>query len=482
MSKKVISIVLSVAMVVAVLCVGFGAVTASADTVTYYFLAPENFLLAEGSGDKVGYYYWQPEEIAPWPGAEMTKAPEVGERVYKVEAPDMDATGTIIFNAFVDAGNPADPALAAVAHQTVNINTEGYMKGESKLYETLDNFYGMIYVLSSDPADVTVNEFSGATQTKGEWFSIDSSSEYYYKNYLDDAGNYYSLKKSTDPTPAPSGKQYHAGDKVTVSFSFGGVDPAGTLTSFVEFNNEVLKYEGKEKKVTTTGTVLVNDNLSEEVDSDGRSMANRLGIGCVFDPTGEEHTFAGDKVTMFEFTFTALKDFDLADAGIQRVTTEITTIKDDDVADVFVNDGYDATKEDNYTKVDVNVECNHTPVDPSSTTSSDTSSVAPSSSTPEESSSSASASSETSSTKSEESKTSSKASSAATSSKATGDASKNSSSSKAGSTSSNKTGSNGTSSNGAAVQTAGTFAVVSLVVILMAAAAVVLYTRKKTEE
>ena len=465
MSKKVISIVLSVAMVVAVLCVGFGAVTASADTVTYYFLAPENFLLAEGSGDKVGYYYWQPEEIAPWPGAEMTKAPEVGERVYKVEAPDMDATGTIIFNAFVDAGNPADPALAAVAHQTVNINTEGYMKGESKLYETLDNFYGMIYVLSSDPADVTVNEHSGATQTKGEWFSIDPSSEYYYKKYAD-----------------PSGKQYHAGDKVTVSFSFGGVDPAGTLTSFVEFNNEVLKYEGKEKKVTTTGTVLVNDSLSEEVDSDGRSMANRLGIGCVFDPTGEEHTFAGDKVTMFEFTFTALKDFDLADAGIQRVTTEITTIKDDDVADVFVNDGYDATKEDNYTKVDVNVECNHTPVDPSSTTSSDTSSVAPSSSTPEESSSSASSSSETSSTKSEESKTSSKASSAATSSKATGDASKNSSSSKAGSTSSNKTGSNGTSSNGAAVQTAGTFAVVSLVVILMAAAAVVLYTRKKTEE
>ena len=44
MSKKVISIVLSVAMVLAVLCVGFGALTASADTVTYYFLAPSNYL------------------------------------------------------------------------------------------------------------------------------------------------------------------------------------------------------------------------------------------------------------------------------------------------------------------------------------------------------------------------------------------------------------------------------------------------------
>lgn len=471
MSKKVISIVLSIAMVVAVLCVGFGAISASADTVTYYFLAPSNFLLAEGSGDKVGYYYWQPSEIAPWPGAEMTKAPEIGERVYKCEAPDMDETGTIIFNAFVDAGNPADPALAAVAHQTKNINTEGYMKGESKLYDTLDNFYGMIYVLSGAEEDKEINEYSGAITTKGEWFSVDPSSEYYYKNYLDAAGDYYTLDKaadtdttSTDTTSseATTGKKYHKDDKVTVTFLFGGVDPAGTLTSFIDFNKDVIQYVEKEKLVTTTGTVLVNDGFSEE---DG--MGSRLGIGCVFDPTGEEHTFAGDKVAMFNFTFTALKDFDIEDLGVKGITTEITTIKDDDVADVFVNDAMDAekAKEDTYTEVKVTVDCNHESEPVSSVISSE----------PEKPSSSE-AEKPAVSSKTEESK----ASSAATSSKATPDASKTSSS-----TSSNKNGtSNGTTNNnnGAAIQTAGTFAVISLVVILMAAAAVVLYTRKKTEE
>ncbi len=477
MSKKVISIVLSVAMVVAVLCVGFGAVTASADTVTYYFLAPENFLLAEGSGDKVGYYYWQPSEVAPWPGAEMTKAPEVGERVYKCEAPDMDSTGTIIFNAFVDAGNPADPALAAVAHQTVNINTEGYMKGESKLYETLDDFYDMIYVLSGAEEDKSVNEFSGAITTKGEWFSIDPASEYYYKNYLDESGNYYSLDKADDNTDSDttgSDKQYHAGDKVTVTFLFGGVDPAGTLTSFVDFNKDILTYEGKEKLAATTGTVLVNEDLKEE---DG--MGSRLGIGCVFDPTGEEHTFAGDKVAMFAFTFTATKDFNVDELGIQRVTTEITTIKDDDVVDVFVNDDANTVVDEAYTEVKVDVECNHTPdVDSSSETSSKT-----------DSSSKTDESSKTDVSSNVSSEDNKNASSSATSSKATDDPSKNSSttsnsSSSNGGTSSNKggTSSGGTASNGAAVQTAGTFAVVSLVVILMAAAAVVLYTRKKTEE
>ena len=134
MSKKVISILLSAAMLVAMLCVGVGAVTASADTVTYYFLAPDEYFATNNS---VGYYYWSPEENGPWPGLEMTPAPEVGDNVFKCEAPDMDSTSTIIFNAFVDAGTPADPELAAYAHQTINVNTEGYVTGESAVYDEL---------------------------------------------------------------------------------------------------------------------------------------------------------------------------------------------------------------------------------------------------------------------------------------------------------------------------------------------------------
>ena len=50
MSKKVISILLSAAMLVAMFCVGFGAVSAAADdTRTYYVRAPDNYSKTEAS-------------------------------------------------------------------------------------------------------------------------------------------------------------------------------------------------------------------------------------------------------------------------------------------------------------------------------------------------------------------------------------------------------------------------------------------------
>ena len=186
--KKIASVLLTAALLATTAC--FATVSASADeTATYYFLAPDDFF---ATNDQVGFYYWAPAENAAWPGQAMTPAPEVGENVFKCEAPSMDATSTIIFNAFVDAGNPADPALAAVAHQTVNINTEGYAEGESEVYDALgmelDDFNGMIYVLNRH--DRTINDYSGAATTVGEWFSIDPSAPNYYKNFDKYYGSY----------------------------------------------------------------------------------------------------------------------------------------------------------------------------------------------------------------------------------------------------------------------------------------------------
>ena len=161
--------------------------------VTYYFLAPNNYFAANND---VGYYYWQPQEIAPWPGAAMTPAPEIGENVFKCSVGDMDTTSTIIFNAFVDAGNPADPDLAAVSHQSVNINLEGYDVGDSKFYDKLDNFYGMIYVYSPDNFDI--NEYYGSEIRSGEWFSVNPGDDNYYRYYLDSSGQYYTTEKNTD--------------------------------------------------------------------------------------------------------------------------------------------------------------------------------------------------------------------------------------------------------------------------------------------
>jgi hypothetical protein len=349
--------------------------------------------------------------------------------------------------------------------------------------------YNMIYVLADDDAHRKQKE-NGAYETSGEWFSIDPSSPYYYKKYADYFGTYDFVAEGKDAlvtdnddsdTTPTDGKQWHEGDTVKVALMFGGLDNAGTLTTYVDFDPAYLSYTGeKEKLAGVTGTVLVNDNLNPD---DG--FEHTLAIGCVFDPTGEEHAFAGDKVALWTFTFKALKDFNVEDLGLSRITTEITKIDNDDVVDVLINDTKDPSVVDNYTELKVDVICDHTfdtetdaPTDTETDSDTTTSSTVSSETVSSETVSSETVSSETSSTTSN---TSSKTSSNTSSDKKdTGDASKSSSGSS--SKSASNGGSNNNNNTAATVQTAGTFAVVSLVVILMAAAAVVLYTRKKTEE
>jgi len=472
MSKKVISIVLSAAMLVAVLCVGFGAVTAAADdTYTYYFLAPDSYIKAEANdgntnvNSSVGAYWWQPEDQASpaWPGVEMTAAPEVGENVYKIEGVPA-ATGTIIFNAFIDAGNPQDPELAKIAHQTININTEGYEAGEAEYDATVEteNFNGWIYVLANDEEHTTVNDFSGATTIGGNWFTLDN-----YKNYEKFYGSYgfaadtteTDSETTTDSEPASTeGKKYHAGDTVTVTVEAGDIKIDGAAAKLgaynydVNYDASVVKYVSGVDK-TTGGMPLVNTAKEGVV-----KLATMAAMGLAED-------FSGAKAPVYELTFEVTADTD--DLGINGKCTSLTAVTADGSSTstlVGVNN-----PDDPYTDLVIAVECPHetdTDSEPAGTDSEE-----PTSSKTQSKDESKNVSSKT------DSKTESKnASSKTESKKATGD----NASSK--STSSGKSATTSTATSTATVQTAGTFAVVSLVVILMAAAAVVLYTRKKTEE
>ena len=87
--------------------------SASSETYTYYFLAPDTFF-----DTNVG----APNSDV---GVTMEQAPEIGDNVFKIEGVSPD-TSTIIFNAFTDVEYPVSPQIAVWAHQTCNINTEGY--------------------------------------------------------------------------------------------------------------------------------------------------------------------------------------------------------------------------------------------------------------------------------------------------------------------------------------------------------------------
>jgi len=473
MSKKVISIVLSAAMLVAMLCVGVGAVTASADdTYTYYFLAADNFFKPEAgaSNSSVGVYWWQPSEVAPWPGIEMTAAPEVGENVFKIEGVSPDTT-TVIFNAFVDAGNPADPKLAAVAHQTININTEGY-DADCPYDDTVatDNFNNWIYVL--DRNDITVNEYSGAQTTGGAWFTLDNykDNEQYYGSY----GFGADTTSDTDAAPAESdadtaAKKYHAGDTVTATVEFGGITcngEAGKIGAYnydVNYNADVLKYESCEQK-TTGGMPLANGATAGVV---------KLGNMAA---TGLDQDFTGAKAPVAVLTFTVTADTD--DLGITGACTSLSGMSQDGSATEKLV-GVD-NPDDPYSDLVVDVTCPHdtdTETETDTTVEPDTDTTAP-----VDSDTDTTVKPDTDTTVKPDTDTTKKDTDTAKAS----DSDKKGTGDNASKTSSTTSGAKGTTSttgtSTATVQTAGTFAVVSLVVILMAAAAVVLYTRKKTEE
>ncbi|MBR1731439.1 MAG: Ig-like domain-containing protein [Ruminococcus sp.] len=138
-----------------------------------------------------GIYWWttsynaddyKGENAQGWPGFRILEQDPDDPHIFICEVPE-DA-GTIIFNNTVDAGQTHTNPNYALNYQTVDISTI-YMEpidDPYAFYETTadgkpiteDNpmtFGGMIYVVN--PVDTTVNEFSGATTTKGEWF-------YYY--------------------------------------------------------------------------------------------------------------------------------------------------------------------------------------------------------------------------------------------------------------------------------------------------------------
>ena len=93
----------------------------------------------------------------------------------------------IIFNSFFEAPASSEN-ITYDDYQTVDIYLDGYVEGDSKIYDTLENFYDMIYVLA--PPDLSYAELRNTLTRKGEWFSIFPGDYNYYKNYKDYYGTY----------------------------------------------------------------------------------------------------------------------------------------------------------------------------------------------------------------------------------------------------------------------------------------------------
>ena len=347
MFKKFISLILTAAMMSAVMCAVVSVSATAEEKVTYYFLAPDNFFKTEAGAinEDVGYYYWQPSENAAWPGEKATPAPEVGSNVFKIEIANSDYTGTVIFNAFVDAGNPADPEKAKVAHQTVNIDLEEC------------DYYGMIYVLANDNEHRSVGEFSGAYTTGGNWFSINPTDDNYYKNSYN-----YTTYNLEDVAPVPPvDKAHHKDDTVTLTYSIGNVPRIGSFGSQIFYNTEVLELTAIEQNYTK-GAVVTNPDPDEfaagEVDPDTWKVGDSLKVGGTVDPKGKIADFESDPVPVVTYTFKAIKDFNDSDMGFNVKTNKVVQVSEDKQSTIrlVANENDDASA---YVHIDYVIECPH---------------------------------------------------------------------------------------------------------------------------
>ncbi len=428
----------------------------------------------------------------------MTAAPEIGANVYKCEAPA--STTTIIFNAFVDAGNPADPELEAVAHQTVNINTEGYISGESTIWDEYglesDDFNGMIYVLGSGDDYVTVNDYSGATTTAGEWFSLDSSSDLYYKNtsadWYDTFYGSYGLTEdesddtdtSVDTDSSSTYKAYSAGDTVTVSYYAYNTPEIATAELSLFFNTSLLTLTDYDYNAALA---VVNDT-DEYVSTWGSVF-----VSSVVSITGDDESYADETgAALITFTFTANEDFNVSDLGLYRNTNVLTRFTDTvlgtteylvhnlyiDNETGSISDSWNGSHEDDYTylTLQINGEAHdldeadpEEPVDSDTDTASDTDATVDTDTDTAADDTDTAADTDTTVDTDSESDTESDT-----------DTTKETEDSASSSSSTTSTTSTTTTTTTSTVETAGTIAVVALVVILMAAAAVVVYTKKKS--
>ena len=323
MSKKLISLFLSAAMLAAIFCVGFGALSASADdNVTYYFLAPDNYFKTEAgaSNTNVGYYFWEAGGNGDWPGQAATPAPEVHPNAFKISVPNNDNVATIIFNAFVDAGSPADPELAKVAHQTANINVED------------ENYDGWIYVLAQDEAHQSTNDLSGAVTSSGDWFKLDEFKTSY--NY----GTYGFADAATDtkdtPNPSkPSTKKYAAGDIVTVTYNVKDLDGLGAANSIISYNKDVLAVDDSAFEFRGNKIWYEAGNVDVKLELNNTDEGILIGFNT-YEP--EFGTKIKEESTIVTIQFKALKDFNEDDVNIKLTTTKLvklTTVKSIDITD-----------------------------------------------------------------------------------------------------------------------------------------------------
>lgn len=193
MSKKIVSVILTLMLLVATTAVAAFS-TSAAETEEYYVPQPyvpsaeatavgfnRYFLLlpddwCNNDLNAAGIYWWEGTDpcgamdgsggTIKWPGYRMTKYPDSKANVWYCDVPK-DAPNIVFNNAF-DGGTDKTLDRYTKAVQTTDIGSEYYDPGESDNYPSgTESFNNMIYIV--DP-ERTGENVDGKLTYYGEWY------------------------------------------------------------------------------------------------------------------------------------------------------------------------------------------------------------------------------------------------------------------------------------------------------------------------
>lgn len=368
MSKKIISLLLTLMLTVSMVAVAAVSVSAEVDeqgrytpsegieTNRYYFYMPSDWY--NDCAFDAGIYWWLGSDApAAWPGYGTQNADAT--QVYYSDVP-LDST-TIIWNNGYDGGEDSTDPDYAKAIQTVDVACQFYSDGDSDIYDSAwfaemeasfnddkaalgtfaDNFFydeefdlgfsfnfdNMIYVIN--PNMISENPLNGKIVSGGEWYFYYGNGEYGTyptKEKSAEKGTLYSSdyqpakdKPSTDPSTEETGATSVATDSTesTVSTEASTVtSPYLTVNATSNyFPKATAEYNAATKEVTVTYWMKSSKNLLDTewnlyYDSSVLSVSDKNTSDLICPTIGEQAVYNLDSDGVIKYNATNLKLFD----------------------------------------------------------------------------------------------------------------------------------------------------------------------------
>lgn len=278
MKKKVLAIMLTVAMLATMITVATVSVSAktnadgtytktdeTTETYRYFFVLPDEWLntYTAETGDSVGIYWFDgtdscgsladPNAGPAWPGYKAYKAGDSKVNLWYCDVPT-DVT-TVIFNNYVDGGtDKSDPKFLA-ATQTVNIGSEYYDAGENEHYpDGTANFNNMCFVVDPEnkqESPVTPGKFTYG----GEWMYYHNEGVFDYNAEGEEPTETPGPTTPTDPTSTTAA--------TTVTEATTATGDASTPTAATGATSKVSTADTAATTASNNnGTVATNDSSS----------------------------------------------------------------------------------------------------------------------------------------------------------------------------------------------------------------------------